>query len=82
MSSAKELRCSSYTVIYLISYALMQSGISVHNSIMLMVMHMPGISISPFVYWLCFDSQPVMNRCGPGLYSILMLCWCIHSSIL
>ena len=60
----------------------MQSGMSMHDSIALMVMHLPGISSSPFVSWLCLDSQPMMNSYGPGLYSILMLFWSICSSIL
>ena len=42
-------------------------------TIALIVMHMPGISSSLFVLWLCLDSQCAMNCCGPGLYSILIL---------
>ena len=34
------------------------------------------------VFWLCLDSQSTMNSCGPGLYTIIMLCRWIHSNIL
>ena len=60
-------------VAILISSAVMQSGMSLHESIALMVMHMPGICCVLFDSWLCLDSQSAMNNCGPGLYSILML---------
>ena len=51
----------------------MQSDMLVHDSIALMVMHMPGISLSLLVSWLCLDSQSAVNICGPGFYSILLL---------
>ena len=70
--NGKVLRCSSSKVTSLISCAVMQSGMSQHDSITLMVMHMPGISSSLF-FWLCLDSQFVMNTCSHGLYSILIL---------
>ena len=65
--------CPSSTVAIYISSVVMQSGMFVPDSIMLMVMHMPGICSSLFVSWLCLDSQSAMNSCGPGLYSIFRL---------
>ena len=62
--------------------AVTKSGMSVHDSILLMAMHMPGISSSPFILWLCLDSQTIMNRCGPGVCGTLMFYWFIYSSIL
>ena len=56
-----------------ISSAVIQSGISVYESIALMVMHIPDISLSQFVSWLCLDSKYVMNSCDPVLCIILML---------
>ena len=53
MEYAKELRCSSSKVAYLISFAVMQSGMSMHDSLTLIVMCMPGISSSLFVLQLC-----------------------------
>ena len=50
-----------------------QSGMSVHDSIVLMVVHLLGISVSLFASSLCLDSQSVMNSCDPGLYSSLVL---------
>ena len=82
MSSAKALRYSSVRIISLISSILMKSGMSVHDSIRLMVMHMPGISSPIFVLWVCLESQSAVNSSGPGFYSTLMLYWCINSSIL
>ena len=81
MSSANALGCSSSKVTSLICSAFMQSGMSVHDSIVLMVMCMPAISSSLFVFWLCLDSQSVMNSSSPGLNSILMY-WFIHNTIL
>ena len=49
MSSAKALKCLSFKVPYLISSTVMTSGISVPDSTVLMVMYMPGISLSPFL---------------------------------
>ena len=40
--------CTSTSVANLISSAVMQSGMNMHDSIALMVMHMPGISSSMF----------------------------------
>ena len=75
-------KCSSSSITILISSALMQSGMAIHNSIALMIMPIPDISSYPFVLQLCLHSQSAMNSCGPGLYSILMLYWWIHMSIL
>ena len=56
---------------------------SLHDSIALMVRGMPHFSSSPSVSWLCVDSQSVMNSCSPCFfYSIIVLYWCIYSSIL
>ena len=71
ISSARMSRCSSSNIAVLISSAVMKSCMSIHDSISLTVMDMPGISSSLFVSWLCEDSQPVMNGCNPGLYRIL-----------
>ena len=71
MSTVYALRCSYFRVTSLISSAVMQSGMSIHDSTVLMVICMPGIS-SLFL-WLCLDSQYAMNSCDPGLYSIPML---------
>ena len=50
--------------------------------ISLLVMHMLDIFFLSVCLWLCLVSQSVMNSCGFGLYSILMLYWCICSNIL
>ena len=47
-NSARMPRYSSYTVAILLSSAVMQSGMSVHDSIALEVKHMPCISLSLF----------------------------------
>ena len=73
IGSANALRCSSSRVTILMSAAVMQSCMSIYDSIALFVMQMPNISSSLFVVWLCLESQIVMNSCGPDLYSILML---------
>ena len=73
-------KCSSCWVVTLISSAVMESHMSVHNPI---VLHcIPGISLSLYVSWFCLDSPSAINSCGPGLYNILMLYWWIHYSIL
>ena len=69
ISSANALRYSSSRV----AVRLLQSGMSVHVSIALILMCISGISSALFASWLCLNSQSVMNSCGPGLYSILML---------
>ena len=80
-SDSMPMYCSSGVAI-LISSVVMQSDMSVHDSIVLMVMHMPQISLSLFVFLLCLDSQSVMNNYGLGLYSIHILYCCIINSIL
>ena len=60
----------------------MHSGMSIHYSIALMIMHIHGISLPLFVSWLGLDNQSAMNSCGPGLHSIFMLYWWIYNSIL
>ena len=72
ISLATVLRCSSSRV----------SVVCLHSSIAVMVKCIPGFSLSLFVSSLCLGSQTMMNSCSPGLYSILMLYWCICSSIL
>ena len=49
---------------------------------LLMVIHTPGIFSSLMVSWFCLDSQSAMKSCGPGLYIIVTLYWCIINSIL
>ena len=61
--------CSTRTAI--ISSAVMQSGMSVHD-IAFMIMHIPRSS-SLITSGFCLDSQSTINSCGLGLYSILML---------
>ena len=56
MSSNSMHMCLSFSIANLMSSVSMQSGMSIHDSIALMVMHMPGISSSPFVLWLCLNS--------------------------
>ena len=48
----------------LISSALMQTGMSNDYSIALIIMHIPDISSSLFVLWLCLDSQSAVRMCG------------------
>ena len=79
---AKALRCLSSRDASLISSAAMLSGTSLHDSIALMVICIPDISPLLFVLLLSLDSQSAMNSCGPGLYTILMLYWCICCRIL
>ena len=73
VNSANALRCSSSMFISLTPSDVMKLCMSWHDSIALMVIHMPTISSSLFVLCLSQDSQSAMNSCGPGLYSILML---------
>ena len=80
--SDRKLRCSSSRVAPHISSAAMKSGMSMQNSIALMVMHIAGISSSLFVSWLCLDIQSAMNSCEPGLCSFIILYWWIHGNIL
>ena len=49
----------------------MQFHMSMDDSIALIVMHMPGISSSLFVSWMCLDSQSAMNSCGPDFTGFL-----------
>ena len=81
MRSESMLTCLSSSVAIPISFAVMQSSMSVHDIVALMVTQMPGILSSHFGFWLCLDSQPVMNRCCSVLYGILMWYWCILNSI-
>ena len=62
--------CSSSIVVDLISSAVMQSGMSAHDSMAFMVMLIYGISVS--VSCLCLDIWSGMKICGLGLYSICM----------
>ena len=61
--------CSLSSIVILIFSAVIQSGMSMQKPIVLIVMHIPGISSCLFVEWLCLDSQSAMNTCGPDLYS-------------
>ena len=65
--SDRILKCSLPSIANLISSAFMQSGMLMHDSIVLIAMHIYGYSLSLFVSWLCLDSQSVMNSCGSGL---------------
>ena len=42
----------------------MQSGMSVHDYIVLMVMHIPGISTFLFVLWVYLENHSAINSCG------------------
>ena len=63
-SSINALRYSFSRVTTLISSAIMQPGISMHDSIALIVMCMSGISSYLFVLWLYLDS---LSSSGHGL---------------
>ena len=65
----------------LISIAVMQSGMSVHDSMAFMIMFITSIS-SISVLWLRLYSQSARNNYDLGLYSILMLHSWMHSNIL
>ena len=80
MSSTNALRCSSSRATCLFSSTAMQSGMSMHDTIAVMVMHMPNISSSPFVSWLCLDSQSVMNRCGLA-YLVFWFCISVSTEV-
>ena len=78
-SSYMMSRCSSSIVAALIFSAVLQSGMPMHNSIALMIMHMPGVSSSLF-FWLCLGSHSVINSCGTGLCRVFPLhCWICNS---
>ena len=62
--------CSLSRVAYLFSLAVTLSDISVHDSIMFMIMPIPGILSSQYVSQLCLD-QSARKSCDPALYSIL-----------
>ena len=70
--SAKALKYSSSSVTSLISSDVMQPGMSINDSIALMVIQMSHISLSLFGLWLYQDSQSAINSCGPGFHSILI----------
>ena len=66
-------RCSSFSVVILISSALMESGIC----LCLTLLCSGNAHAQFFFISVCLivilDSQSVVNSCGPGLYSICML---------
>ena len=70
-SSESITMCSSFSVPVLISSAVIQSDISMHDSIALMVVHIPGISssLSHSCVWI---ASLLMNSCSQGLCSIPM----------
>ena len=74
--------CSSFRVISITFSVVMQSGMSAHDSVAVMVKHMPGISLFLFFHGCVFIANLLWIVCGPCLYSIMMLSWWIHSSIL
>ena len=82
VSSDNMPMCSSSYVAILISFVVMQSRMSMHDCVVLMVMCMPVISLSQFVSCLCLYSQFAVNSYAPGLYSILILYQCILNGIL
>ena len=65
------MSCSPSINTSFISSAVMQSGMFMHVSIVLVVIYVQYFCVS--VLWLCLDSQSVINNCGPGLNSILTL---------
>ena len=67
VSSESMPKCSSSNCATVISSGIM------HGSIAFVVTHMSFISLSPFVAWLCLDTQSVMNNCGPGMCGIHVL---------
>ena len=66
------LRDPSSRVAVVISFVVMQSGMSMHESIVLIVIYMHGISL------LCLHNQSMTE----SLYGFLLLYWHIHSNIL
>ena len=74
--------CSLSSIANLISFAFMQFGMSVHDSIALMLMHIPRMSSSLLVLRLCLEIQSAMNSYGPDFYSFPTLYCCILSGIL
>ena len=44
--------CAHYSVFLFISSAIIQSGMSVHDTTALLVMHMPGMSSSHGCVWI------------------------------
>ena len=73
MSSDSMPMCSSSSIAILISSAIMQSGMSMHDSIALIVMHMPRISSSLFCgcVWIAnLQWIPVAQACIVFLHCI------------
>ena len=70
--SGRMPKCSLPSVASLIYSASMESGIFMHGSLELMVIHIGGISSSLFVSQVCLHSQSAMSSCHQGLYSILV----------
>ena len=64
-----------------ISSTLLQSSMSIHDTIALMLMHHAWDFFIFVCLMVCLDSMTAINVCGPGMCSILMLYWCILNSI-
>ena len=70
-SSDRMAICSTFRDALLISSAVMLPGMAMHDSIALMVMHIPGISLSMFVSYLCLDRQSVRISCAQAFTAFL-----------
>ena len=68
MGSSSMPMYSVSSIAILISSAVMQSGMSLHHFIALVVVYMPGFSSSLFVSTFCLDNQSVMNNYDLALY--------------
>ena len=79
--SDRILKCSSSSVANFVFSTVIQSSMSVHNSIAVGVMYMPGISSSLLVLWLYLNSQFAMYNFGLGFNGVLLLYWWIYNCI-
>ena len=72
MSSVNAWKCSFFRVVSIISSVVLQSGMSMHDSIALMVMHMSGICLSHFhaCVWKVYLQWTVV-----ALVYIVFWCW-------
>ena len=73
--------CLSSSIAISISSAIIQCGMSMHDSLAFMVLHIPEIYSSLYFGYAWIASLHWIAEV-PGLHSILMLYWCILSSIL
>ena len=78
------LSCWIWVSFSVISYMLcidMLVGMPVDVQMAFMLIFMPVISSSFFSVCSCLGSQSAMNRSGPHLYIMPILCWCILNSM-